>query len=230
MTDAPVSRARLLIAATAMVAALVGSVAGIAFANHQFPDVPDSQPHHDNINALVNAGCATGFEDGTYRPGDPVTRGQVARQVTQCGTRIAEAEASGAIADDNSELDVGTVAIRAGGQDAAHTGFIRLDGLIEYVGPSTQCPCVITAEFRNDNTGIDTGFSRTVIPSSEVCTPGGACGNLHIQDVVPAGNTTAGNTYRLQVRVNTAGTNNNQEVNGHIIAEYVPFGGDPTDT
>ena len=34
--------------------------------------------HEQNINAVANAGIAGGFDDGSFRPGDPVTRGQMA--------------------------------------------------------------------------------------------------------------------------------------------------------
>ena len=43
-------------------------------ASHQFPDVPDSNPFHDEISAIAEAGITTGFADGGYHPGDPVTR------------------------------------------------------------------------------------------------------------------------------------------------------------
>ena len=44
----------------------------------EFPDVPDDSPHVDNIGAIADAGITQGFTDGTYRPRDFVTRGQMA--------------------------------------------------------------------------------------------------------------------------------------------------------
>jgi hypothetical protein len=46
----------------------------VALANHQFSDVPTSNPFHDEIEAIANAGITGGFGDGTYRPADAVTR------------------------------------------------------------------------------------------------------------------------------------------------------------
>lgn len=43
-----------------------------------FPDVAPGQTHADNIEALVAAGVANGFGDGTYRPDQQVTRAQMA--------------------------------------------------------------------------------------------------------------------------------------------------------
>ena len=43
-----------------------------------FPDVPADNVHAVAIDAAATSGLAGGFEDGTYRPGDPVTRQQMA--------------------------------------------------------------------------------------------------------------------------------------------------------
>ena len=43
-----------------------------------FPDVPDGFVHAGAIDRLVAAGITTGREDGTFGPGDAVTRGQMA--------------------------------------------------------------------------------------------------------------------------------------------------------
>lgn len=45
---------------------------------HPFPDVVDGSAHAAGIAAVAQAGIATGFADGTFRAGDPVTRGQMA--------------------------------------------------------------------------------------------------------------------------------------------------------
>ena len=39
-----------------------------------FPDVPDGHPFHDDIAWLVDGGIADGYDDGTFRPGAPVSR------------------------------------------------------------------------------------------------------------------------------------------------------------
>ena len=43
-----------------------------------FPDVPADHVHGTGISAVADAGVATGFADGTFRPGVQVTRGQMA--------------------------------------------------------------------------------------------------------------------------------------------------------
>jgi hypothetical protein len=49
-----------------------------AIAGHEtFTDVPEGHTHEDGIHWVANRGVM-GHPDGTYRPGDPVTRGQMA--------------------------------------------------------------------------------------------------------------------------------------------------------
>jgi S-layer homology domain len=55
------------------VVALVSSAIGV-YAGQRFSDVPESHPFHDEILWLAEKGISTGFNDGTYRPSDAVTR------------------------------------------------------------------------------------------------------------------------------------------------------------
>jgi S-layer homology domain len=61
-------------------AALVASAIGPVAANAAgFSDVNPNDPHAANINALVEKGYIKGFEDGTFKPYNNITRGQVAK-------------------------------------------------------------------------------------------------------------------------------------------------------
>jgi hypothetical protein len=46
--------------------------------SQQFTDVPEHHPHRQNIEDVARAGIAQGYNDGTFRPEAPVTRGQMA--------------------------------------------------------------------------------------------------------------------------------------------------------
>lgn len=62
--------------------AIAGSViagGGVAYASHSFPDVPTSNQFHDDIDFMESRNISGGFGDGTYRPNNNVTRGQMAR-------------------------------------------------------------------------------------------------------------------------------------------------------
>jgi hypothetical protein len=70
------SRSRITTAlAAAIVATLV--VAAPAVANHVFSDVPDDHTHAEGIHWASEQGLVEGFPDGTFRPVQPVSRGQL---------------------------------------------------------------------------------------------------------------------------------------------------------
>jgi hypothetical protein len=54
----------------------VGIGGGAAYAA-TFSDVPASHPFYDEIEWMAETGITQGFEDGTFRPNDEVTRGQM---------------------------------------------------------------------------------------------------------------------------------------------------------
>lgn len=43
-----------------------------------FSDVPETSAHREAISWMASEGISIGYEDGTYRPYDPITRGEVA--------------------------------------------------------------------------------------------------------------------------------------------------------
>lgn len=73
-------RVRSLPIAFATALALVASAPAAAAQSPggQFSDVPQDHPHHESIEAVADAGVVVGYPDGTYRPENDVTRGQVA--------------------------------------------------------------------------------------------------------------------------------------------------------
>lgn len=72
-------RRTLGVVALAVAVAVVSSVSTtVVWANHGFPDVPGSSPHHANISWAVGNDITEGFTDGTYRPAQPVSRAQMA--------------------------------------------------------------------------------------------------------------------------------------------------------
>jgi hypothetical protein len=222
-------RLRIGIVALAMVTGILGGAIGVAFASHQFPDVPDTQPHHDNINALVDAGCATGFNNGTYRPGDPVTRGQVARQVVQCGTRVGQDTTS---ANDPAD-GVNTIAalpLTPGGS-GANTGFVLLLGNASFTGDETaDCPCRLTVEVRDVVANDVEGTQTMVIDGDEDCFLGVTCGNAQTFALYSADPSTGGGgVFEARARLSTAGDNTGYTVNSRVVAMYIPFDGNPLD-
>ena len=67
--------------ATAATATLVASAIVPVASAASFSDVAETNSHAANIDALVEAGIIKGYEDGTFRPGTTLTRGQVVKML-----------------------------------------------------------------------------------------------------------------------------------------------------
>jgi hypothetical protein len=69
-----VSRLRLLAVVAALVAGALVSGVGASWASHRFDDVPTAHPFHDEIDWMVANGITEGYQDGTFRPANAVSR------------------------------------------------------------------------------------------------------------------------------------------------------------
>lgn len=69
---------KLFVTASAVTASLV-ALTGVSAAG--FTDVEVSNSHYENILALHDAGIISGYPDGTFKPGQAVTRGQAAKML-----------------------------------------------------------------------------------------------------------------------------------------------------
>ncbi|MEO6350880.1 MAG: S-layer homology domain-containing protein [Candidatus Limnocylindrales bacterium] len=67
-------RARISRRVAVLGLALALLLPGVVLASHRFSDVPDSNQFHNDIDWLADYGITTGYGDGTYRPGQAVTR------------------------------------------------------------------------------------------------------------------------------------------------------------
>lgn len=78
-------RSRRSLFLAAIVAAVLAFPAGFVLANHQFSDVPNSNPFHADIAALVDSGVTSGCGGGRFCPKDPVLREQMAAFMNRLG-------------------------------------------------------------------------------------------------------------------------------------------------
>ncbi|MGN7479812.1 S-layer homology domain-containing protein [Solibacillus silvestris] len=67
--------------ATAATATLVASAIVPVASAAGFSDVANTNSHSENINALVEAGIIQGYPDGTFKPNQELTRGQVVKML-----------------------------------------------------------------------------------------------------------------------------------------------------
>lgn len=82
----PVPRtSRRRAAIVTFIAALVLALPVGVLAGHQFGDVPDGNPYHNDVDALVDAGVTSGCGGGNYCPNRSVTRGEMAAFMNRLG-------------------------------------------------------------------------------------------------------------------------------------------------
>jgi hypothetical protein len=72
-------------AIVAFIATLILALPMVVLASHQFDDVPNSHPFHNDIDALADAGITGGCSADNYCPGSFVTRGQMAAFLNRLG-------------------------------------------------------------------------------------------------------------------------------------------------
>jgi hypothetical protein len=217
-------RTVLLVLATAIVTSIL-TTTGVVVAGGGFVDVGPSHPFRTEIDAIVEAGITTGYEDGTYRPSAPVTRGAMAAFMERGFGRVAYA--SGTFAVPNPDTDVygaGEVQITSGAA-ATGAGRVALTGNVSVrtEDPGT-CPCAIEVHIRDQTTGQTSPLMYdTLGGDADEFTNAATSSSLSWVPTVPAGAT---RTYTLLVRFPAEGVTN-VAATGTLTATYVPFDGSP---
>jgi hypothetical protein len=88
---------RLIVAAVAVLTAgtaALGAVAGAGI-GPLFNDVPPTHPFFDEIQSVAMNCIAQGYDDGTYRPGNDVTRQAMAAFLDRTGGRLGNSTQTG---------------------------------------------------------------------------------------------------------------------------------------
>ena len=65
---------------------------GVVLASHQFPDVPDTNQFHDDIEWLVDNGITSGYANGNFGPKDNITRQAFAAFLHDYDTNLGQTE------------------------------------------------------------------------------------------------------------------------------------------
>jgi hypothetical protein len=214
-------RTVLLAAVTALLTAALVGVGTLAYANHQFSDVPTNSAFHDAISNIVDAGCATGFPGGLYKPTDPVNRQQIARMLNTCGGRLATSDGTNGnspIGTSNTTMPGSTASLVPGALQGG--GFVLAIGTLAATSTaSVGYPCDLFTSFSVS------GDSGTLINPT-----GGAYLNGQNYDAVAthmaAFAVDAGSTITVSLRARVDNGCAAAVIgNGEVTLLYVPFGG-----
>jgi hypothetical protein len=217
---------RALLGAVVVGGVLMGT--GVALGGSgTFSDVSPEHPFASDIEAIAAAGITTGYSDGTFRPGDTVTRQAMAAFMGRGFGRAA----SGVEDDDDLAYDDGVTfnaadaTISAGAVGEGTGGYVVVTASASILfETSGECPCSLTVSIRQSG-----GFAAPESPemvstvgNNGAGTFGGATATAtHLFPIE------AGETLSFQLRAtqdNEAGLDD-LDVDGSITAVYVPFDG-----
>jgi hypothetical protein len=152
-------RRRRLLAALAGVVALLVVAVPVAWASHQFIDVPDGHQFHTEIGAIADAGITSGkacVGPGTpltFCPNEPVVRQSMAAFMHRGLGRAGFGQGSGTLTN-GSLTDLAVVEIEVGGVPGG-TQFVQLSGDVGAIAdPASGCPCLSVFTISQDGVGV----------------------------------------------------------------------------
>jgi hypothetical protein len=148
---------RALFALAGLGAALIVAVP-IAWASHQFTDVPDTNPFHGDIAAVKDAGITSGKTcvppgtPPTYCPTEGITREAMAAFLHRSLGRVRRGTGSALIPA--SPVDLAVLTMDIGGV-AGNVQFVKLDAVVTTsITSLTNCPCTTAYRIFMDGLGV----------------------------------------------------------------------------
>jgi hypothetical protein len=201
----------------------------VAWASHQFTDVPDSSPFHGDIGAVKDAGitagktCEVPGTPPTYCPGESITREAMAAFVHRGFGRTGwTVGAPDTFAGNAGLRDLAVLTIDVGGVPGG-TAFVKLDGVVtSSISSLVGCPCALSFHLIQDGGTAFRDVHLTHTSLGVDAGPGYETGAVTAVIAVPTGTT---QTFRLQARRDgtppIAGT---VDAYGDLTAITAPFG------
>jgi hypothetical protein len=213
------------LALVAVMAAVVGAGTAV-WASHQFSDVGNTHPFHAEISDVADACVIAGFDDGTFRPSNPVTRQAVAAFLARGLGRVEVAEGpSGFLPGDDGGATAGpmtlaTVDVEVPDLPACHqhvqlTGQASVSIDTEQQEACGAIVCHVDLEL-TDHDGTVVGSARHRFTSDFDAT------SLTVTAVVPATGGTS--TYGLQATTWLVKENSAAASNIRLVATTHPLG------
>lgn len=216
-------RLRLAVPLALIVAAVP---ALIVFASHQFADVPDAHPFHDNVSNLANSGITRGCGGGNFCPQSEVSRGQMAAFLTR-GLGRGTGSSGSVNFLEAATTYAASVTMKTGGTTGG-TGFVLVTAsATAYTDAAGDCPCEVGVYVdgpAESSPAVYFDVSDTATPTTY------RNGSGSVGWVFPA---PSGVNQTFNVAVDVAATNampTGGVVEGSITAVYVPFGSTGTST
>ena len=215
-----------------LVLALVAAPA-IVLASHQFTDVPNSNPFHAQVDALVNAGITAGCTATTYCPNNPVTRGQMAAFLNRGLPYTTSNFGFGTISEIGEDF-ITTVTVPPRAQ-AGGVAYVEVNASVNVFDGSGSCPCgmIVFVGDLDSKSGAPTATALVPAPVE-----GGTAVEVGVDWVfeVPTGVSSTFGVAALLIPLTpepeplspgTDGVGAEPELQATLVAQYTPFGSLP---
>jgi hypothetical protein len=201
----------------------------VVLASHQFSDVPNTNPFHAQIDALVDSGITGGCSATAYCPKSAVTREQMAAFLTRGLPYTATAYGAGFASEFEEDfIAVVTIPRRA---PAGGTAYVEVNASVNVFDGSGTCPCGVFVVAVDMNADVAAPSTTFLVPAM---IDGGTAaeGTVNWVFEVPTGSTrqfgVAAFVFPLAVdpeplEPGTEGISE-PEVQGTIVAQYSAFG------
>jgi hypothetical protein len=224
----PRSRTALVAVVVSLITSLVVGGGTLAFANHQWGDVPTGNAFHADIDAFTEAGCGTGYPNSQFRPTEPVLRQQAARFLRACGTRIAneDDEDLTTVPDGTGGITLNSEGITAGAQGQGG-GFVLAIATIELSTSSTSAgdfPCTLITGLRSPTAG-HTGDGNFENFGALFDAPSDALTQVETVTLTEMWELDAGESITARTSVAKLGCDADVSAEGDLSLLYVPFAG-----
>ncbi|MCC5952168.1 MAG: S-layer homology domain-containing protein [Acidimicrobiia bacterium] len=228
----PLRRAGLsfLAGVTVAMAFFAGVVA--AQGRQGFSDVPPSSPFSAEINALTDACVAGGYDDGTYRPTDPVSRQAMAAFLIRAGGGLSQGTRVGSLttvvgsplANSVTNTPIAEVAVTVPAMPGDCAVPVRVTGTASFFTYNTRANVCHNVNACYVWTTVSPVGSPSTQQSTTAVTVTNWADSLTVDEVFtqPAGTT---RTYRLQVHtINVKSQMVAVQGTRSIIAQTAAFG------
>lgn len=191
--------------------ALLTVAVPVAWASHDFGDVPTGHPFHAQISAIKGAGITTGCGGGNYCPSDNVSREAMAAFMHRGYGRVTQdnwdiivpaAEIAGTVTT--------TITTGVASGTVGTNGFVKSDAAVQVL---SDCDSVYRAML------VLQGYGYMDAWGGWQSIPAGTYGDLSLSAAAPAGP----GVKTIEVRI-WGGCGGAQSV-GNVTTSYFPFGG-----
>ena len=221
-----VGSTRAKVAVGMLAGALIALPAGV-WAATSFSDVPTSHPFYNEISAVAEAGIAQGFNDGTYRPANDITRQAMAAFMERgVGRAVSDAAHPLVVLVPNEDNEVAAVFLDGGATGAGTTGYVHLSASMYASSTNATtggCPCRVEVRLMSGNAVVKASYLSVPLDANGDT----AVGTTSLDTVVKVTGDFS-RRYTLIARVLEGSAMISSDAS--LVATYFPLSGDGDNT